>query len=181
MTDLKKRCLSGGVISCQYILDFKNVWIQSGRAGEDPHFSKMSKNQKHLNHLGGGGQSLLGHSPKFNIFFCLPKNYNSASQTNLNMVAFFVCIMEKTTGNYSLFVWCSYTNNKHVFGTITILSFQLSVFGGWYQPIGAGGTRSPRRTASKIQNGHWGPENDRRGLQRCPPNGCWMLLSTFAK
>ena len=53
-----------------------------------------------------------------------------------------------------------------------IILIQLSVFGGWYQPIGAGGTRSPRRTASKIQNGHWGPENDRRGLQRCPSNGC---------
>ena len=41
--------------------------------GGDPHFSKMSKNQKRLNHLGGGGQSLFGHSPKFYIFISPPK------------------------------------------------------------------------------------------------------------
>ena len=50
-----------------------------------------------------------------------------------------------------------------------------------YQPCGGGGTRSPPATPHRLQNpnGHQGPQNGRRGLERYLPLGFWALLSTF--
>ena len=60
---------------------------------------------------------------------------------------------------------------------------------GKYQPSGAGGTRSPpatphrlqRRTAYNTAPPASGPQNGRRGLERCLPLGFGALPSTFAK
>ena len=42
-----------------------------------------------------------------------------------------------------------------------------------YQPSGAGGTPSPPATPAKSKMAARGPQNGRRGLERCPTPGYW--------
>jgi len=78
------------------------------------------------------------------------------------------CISECGTPSWACFLHYQNPNKNRWDMEMETSNDKITCLQGKYQPSGAGGTRSP---PAKSKMAASGPQNGRRGLERCPPLG----------